>query len=220
MTVYQALPYTIELLVSLGPSPWQISCLITIVYITESWWPLPVGLSWSLPPPYFHLHNRFWSSLLFGTESYTNLLCILTTKQVLCMPFAGQNHVFEAKTTFSIFFSIDKTTLPFFFHQKMLKKCIIKGGLPALRCYYWKLVDTLKLVDSWGKYAGIPPFMHVFCVIVALSFIFSLFFPSVMEKTKKFVLTQKQMIFDQPTACRAPLHWLKYTTQILQCNEV
>ena len=33
------------------------------------------------------------------------LLCILTSKRVLCMPFAGQNLFFCVKTSFSIFFS-------------------------------------------------------------------------------------------------------------------
>ena len=32
------------------------------------------------------------------------LLCILTSERVLHTPFAGRNHVFEAKTTYSVFF--------------------------------------------------------------------------------------------------------------------
>ena len=33
------------------------------------------------------------------------LLCILTSKQVLHTPFAGQNHFFDAKTTFCVLLS-------------------------------------------------------------------------------------------------------------------
>ena len=35
--------------------------------------------------------------------------------------------------------------------RKAAKKQVIKGGLPAFRCYSLTLVDTQKLVDSWGK---------------------------------------------------------------------
>ena len=94
------------------------------------------------------------------------MLFILTSSQVLSTPFAGRNHVFDAKTTFSIFFS-----------QENAEKYVIKRGLPADRCYSQKLVDTQKLVDSWGKYCA-----------------FLSFFPLVMEKDKKLVLKKKQMI--------------------------
>ena len=32
------------------------------------------------------------------------MFCISTSKRALCMPFAGQNHFFSAKTSFSVFF--------------------------------------------------------------------------------------------------------------------
>ena len=34
------------------------------------------------------------------------MLCISTSKWVLPMPFAGGSHVFDAETTFSIFFNV------------------------------------------------------------------------------------------------------------------
>ena len=33
-----------------------------------------------------------------------SLLCISTSKRVLCMLFAGRNHFFDTKTSFSVFF--------------------------------------------------------------------------------------------------------------------
>ena len=41
----------------------------------------------------------------FSTRCHWHLLCILTSKQVLPMPFTGQNQISNSKTTFCILFS-------------------------------------------------------------------------------------------------------------------
>ena len=66
--------------------------------------------------------------------------------------------------------------------------CNKRGDLPAFSCYSLTLVDTQKLVDSWGKCdfsllsQGVDqclrdPFLCMFfCFIFVLSFLFSFFF--------------------------------------------
>ena len=58
------------------------------------------------------------------------MLCILTGQQERSMPFAVQNKFFSVKTSF-----------PIFFHHEWKKR----------RESAKMLVDTQKLVDSWGK---------------------------------------------------------------------
>ena len=50
---------------------------------------------------------KIMNNFRIGPSTQGQLLCILTSERVLCMPFAGQNHIFGTKTGFSIFFSHD-----------------------------------------------------------------------------------------------------------------
>ena len=53
-------------------------------------------------------------------------------------------------------------------------------------------------------------FMHVFLVIICA--FLSLCFPLVREKDEKICFYAETDDFNQPTACRAPFRWSKYTT--------
>ena len=77
-------------------------------------------------------------------------------------------------------------------NAKNYKKHVIKGGLPAFRCYSLKLVDCIFL---WGF-----PFFFLFLLV--------------MEKYKKTCCNAKTNDFDHQTACRAPVPWSKYTTDM------
>ena len=90
---------------------------------------------------FFYLFNH-WIS-----KAWRWSLCISTSKQVLCMPFAGQNQFFDTKTTFCVVLSHKMYKIM----QKINKNHVLKGGLPVFRCYSWMLVDTQTLVDSWEK---------------------------------------------------------------------
>ena len=58
----------------------------------------------------------------------SRVLCILTSKRVLCTLFAVWNKFFNAKTNFCMIFCY---SLHYFIHF-MTKKYVLKGGLPAL----------------------------------------------------------------------------------------
>ena len=79
------------------------------------------------------------------------VLCILISKRVLCMLFAGRNHFFgvlNVKAGFTVFFhhKCKKT-------QKYQKKHVIKGGLPAFRVISTMNLEFL-LNAGWHPKAG------------------------------------------------------------------
>ena len=68
--------------------------------------------------------------------SFGELLSISTSKRVLRMPFAPHaicsfKSILNAKTTFCILFSQQIYKIA----QKITKNHVLKGGLPAFRCY-------------------------------------------------------------------------------------
>ena len=87
----------------------------------------------------------WWTCFVSRYNCIIQLVCILTGKRVLHMPFAGPNHFFGLKTSFSIFFH----------HKRWLTP------------------------KSWSTPAkNFLSFFHYW-----------------LKKGKKFVLTQKQMIW-------------------------
>ena len=55
------------------------------------------------------------------------VLCILTSERVPRLPFAGQNQIFNAETTFCVLLSHKMYKIM----QKITKNHVLKGGLPA-----------------------------------------------------------------------------------------
>ena len=135
--------------------------------------------------------HAFTKNLLPFEEPWIStwqLLCIPTSEQVLRMPFAGRNHIFDAKTTFSVYLC-----------HKMFKKC---KKTHVLKGVYQGLDVNLK---SW--------FAACFCAAFLFFFLFSVS----DGKIQKTYFTAKTNDFNLRTACGAPVCWSKYTTGSVFC---
>ena len=144
------------------------------------------------------------------------MLSISTSEQVLRRPFAGRNH-------WEIHVSLREVVLK---NQIKLNKSEIFKILKFLKTT-WKLkrisksefkkrsqnsnIWVNKLINSFihlflhlrvTPKRWYAPFIIYFCVILSILW---------LKKTRKVVLATKND-FDQRTACRAPVPWLKYTT--------
>ena len=95
---------------------------------------------------YFHTHKTSLTTTVNTSNGQLScLLCISTSKRVLCTPFAGWNQFFDAKTTFCVLIS-----------HKLYK---ITQKNPGFKGVYQRLGVTLKhwftpkswLIDSWAK---------------------------------------------------------------------
>ena len=126
------------------------------------------------------------------------MLCILTSKQDLCMPFAGQNCIFCVLTSFAL----------------KIKKEVKKGGKKRqkLRKIYFPQKPTIfwvfTSIQEQQLNAGSPPF----CVFFTLFLKFFFIFRFLMEKDD----------FDQQTVYKAPVCRSKYTTTLpkqIFCNQ-
>ena len=143
------------------------------------------------------------------------LLCFLTSKRVLCMPFAGWNNFLGAKTGFSVSFCHK--------WEKITRKHVIK--------VYQHLGVTLKrwlTPKSWltpgenvAKWAELTcVYYHYLWLVILCHFcaFFSFFFLfSVSDRNK---ISHRNKWFLPQTACEAPVRWSKYTTRDYNTNNI
>ena len=113
------------------------------------------------------------------------VLCILTSKWVLCMPLAGRNHIFQY---FNIF-SHDKWKIQVKGQKRenRLKRCQRKGFL-------YDIFPT-----SWPGFGCQPAFMSSTLTLVgSFLYVFLIFFLFVIAKNvkmqKEMILTRKQHV--------------------------
>ena len=91
------------------------------------------------------------NQMVWNLNGLWNVLCILTSKRVLCKPLANQNQFFDTKITFCILLSHKKIM------QKITKYHVLKGGLPVLIWYNfnkWNLGIPFHFRDWDGMGSG------------------------------------------------------------------
>ena len=97
----------------------------------------------------FNQHKSTFLEVAILTINYVIcMLCILTSKQVLCMPFTGQKCLFQHFNNFCCHKREKRR------ESAKNKKCLKKQkrGLPAFQGYSYMLAYTQMLVYSHGKY--------------------------------------------------------------------